>query len=102
MSHGMVVDWNEDLVASIGEEVSLEQALSSRQELEAVSAALEELGERTRKVFVLCRLDGMKHTQIAALLGISLSAVEKHLVRAFAHLAKRLADVPGSSVRESC
>jgi RNA polymerase sigma-70 factor (ECF subfamily) len=61
-----------------------------RQRLRQVIAALEELPARTRDIFVLFRLDRLKQSEIAAQMGISVSAVEKHVVRAVAHLARRL------------
>lgn len=49
--------------------------------------ALSELGERTRDIFVLSRVEKLKHKEIAEMLGVSVSAVEKHLVKAFTHIA---------------
>jgi RNA polymerase sigma-70 factor (ECF subfamily) len=60
--------------------------LESRQSLDAALAALRVLPDRTRTVFVLRRLDGQPYRDIAAQLGISVSAVEKHMVRATQHL----------------
>lgn len=71
------------------DEVSAERALMDRQRLRQVIAALEELPARTRDIFVLFRLDRLKQSEIAAQMGISVSAVEKHVVRAVAHLARR-------------
>jgi RNA polymerase sigma-70 factor (ECF subfamily) len=90
LSHGTVVDWNEELIGGLAEEISPERVLSGRESLERVVSALQELGERTRDVFVLCRLENMKQAQIAQVLGISVSAVEKHLSKALAHLARRM------------
>ena len=73
----------------VAETVSPERALMDRQRLKAVLAALEELPPRTRDIFVLARLDRLRHAEIAARLGVSVSAVEKNLVRAIAHLARR-------------
>ncbi len=50
--------------------------------------ALESLGERTRRIFILRRLEQMKCQEIADLFGISVKAVEHHIARALAHLAK--------------
>ena len=50
-------------------------------------AALKELPPRTQEVFVRCRIEGEKQKALARRLGISVSAVEKHLVRALAHIA---------------
>jgi RNA polymerase sigma-70 factor (ECF subfamily) len=60
-----------------------EEALIAREELAAVTAALGALGERTETIFRRFRLDGASQRDIAAELGISLSAVEKHLQRAY-------------------
>lgn len=43
---------------------------------------LEELSPRTRDVFLQHRLEGRTYREIAAPLGISISAVEKHIARA--------------------
>jgi RNA polymerase sigma-70 factor (ECF subfamily) len=56
------------------------------------STALLELPERTRTIFVLRRLEGMKYAQIARLLGISVSAVEKQMARTLSHLTTRVND----------
>ena len=48
--------------------------------------ALPELGERTRDIFILARLENMQHREIAAMYGISVSAVEKSMLKAMAHL----------------
>jgi len=63
-----------------------DRILESRQEVSRVAASLQELPERTRTIFILRRLEGMKHGDIATRLGVSLSTVEKHVHRAAAHL----------------
>jgi RNA polymerase sigma factor (sigma-70 family) len=64
-----------------------ERVLVAKEELHAATAALLSLPERTRTVFVLRRLEGQKYQDIAKRLGISVSAVEKHMVRAVHHLS---------------
>ena len=71
------------------EEISPERVLLGKETLHDVMAALDELSERTRDIFVLYRIEKMKQHEIASLLGLSLSAVEKHVVKAIAHLSKR-------------
>jgi RNA polymerase sigma-70 factor (ECF subfamily) len=63
-----------------------ERVLASKQALESAVAALRELPERTRSIFVWRRIDGEHYKDIATRLGISVSAVEKHMVRAVHHL----------------
>lgn len=70
-----------------GEEIDPERVLGGKEDLNAAVAALLSLPERTRTVFVLRRLEGYSYRDIAAHLGISVSAVEKHLVRALQHLS---------------
>lgn len=67
-----------------------ERVLSGKQRLRAATAALLSLPERTRTVFVLHRLEGRRYREIAAQIGISVSAVEKHMVRAVQHLGATL------------
>lgn len=69
------------------DELDPERVLSGKEDLQAVATALLDLPERTRSVFVLCRLEGYRQVEIAQHLGISVSAVEKHMVRATRHLA---------------
>ncbi len=68
-------------------EIAPDRILAARMELQAAIAALNQLPERTRTIFVLRRLEGMRYLDIAARLGLSVSAIEKHMVRATAHLA---------------
>jgi len=70
-----------------------ERILLDRERLGEVVAALQELSERTRSVFLLSRLEGMKHREIADAFGITVSAVQKHLIKAIAHLALRIGDL---------
>lgn len=74
------------------EDYSPERALQGRQAIDDVIAVLNELPVRTRQVFVLCRVEGMRHRSAARRLGISVSAVDKHMMKAIAHLADRLGD----------
>ena len=72
------------------EEIDPERVLTGKEDLRAATAALLSLPERTRTVFILRRLEGCRHKEIAMRLGISVSAVEKHLVRAIQHLAAEM------------
>ncbi len=63
-----------------------------RQRLARVRSGVKRLPARTREIFLMHRLDGMKYREIAASLGISQSAVEKHIARAAAAIADWTAD----------
>jgi RNA polymerase sigma factor (sigma-70 family) len=59
-----------------------DEVLASRARLERVREGLARLTPRTREIFLMHRLDDMKYREIAASLGISQSAVEKHIAKA--------------------
>lgn len=73
-----------------GEDFSPEHVLLARERLACATAALMELPENTRVIFVLRRVEGMKYRDIAARFRISVSAVEKHMRRATVHLVQRM------------
>ena len=71
-----------------------ERVLLARESYAEVLAALDELGQRTRDIYVLFRLENMKQKEIAALFGIGRSTVEKEVMRATLHLALRCGGRP--------
>jgi RNA polymerase sigma-70 factor (ECF subfamily) len=73
-----------------GEAQTPERILLGRDACQQLVEALYELPERTRTVFVLNRFEEMRALEIARRLGVSVSAVEKHMMRALAHLRARL------------
>jgi len=62
---------------------SAERLLLARDHLRRVEAVLEALPERTAQAFRAVRIDGTPQREIAAQMGITLSAVEKHLQKAY-------------------
>jgi RNA polymerase sigma-70 factor (ECF subfamily) len=62
---------------------SAERLLIDRERLDRVAAALGALPERSLRIFTRYRIDSVPQKEIAAELGISVSAVEKHLQRAY-------------------
>jgi RNA polymerase sigma-70 factor (ECF subfamily) len=63
-----------------------EQIIAGRQRLKRMLAALDALPPRARAVVILRRFENLTYPQIAQRLGISVSAVEKHMVRAMSAL----------------
>ena len=59
-----------------------DEVVYASQRLRTVEAAVAQLPPRCREVFLCNRIDGLSYTQVAAHLGISVSAVEKHMARA--------------------
>lgn len=66
-----------------------EAGVVARESLRISSLILMELPERPRTVFLLRRLENLSFAEIARRLGISISAVEKHMLKATRHLAAR-------------
>jgi RNA polymerase sigma factor (sigma-70 family) len=64
------------------ETVQPDRAMAAREELSAITAAIAALPENCRNAFVRSRIDGKKHAEIAAEMGISKSMVEKHVAEA--------------------
>ena len=60
--------------------------LADRDSLNRATRILMQLPERTRHVFILRRVEGMSYGEIAARLGLSVSAIEKHMLKAARHL----------------
>lgn len=67
-----------------------ERVLLGKEQLDRAIAAIEELPENTRRVFVLRRYEDMRHEEIAKHLGMSVSGVRFHIEKAKAHLARRM------------
>ncbi len=59
-----------------------DRILEARDELGAVEAAAWALPSRCREVFFLSRFEEMSHAEVAKKLGISISMVEQHMMRA--------------------
>ena len=78
------------------QDIDPERLLNGREDLRRATAALLSLPERTRTIFILHRLEGYKHKDIASQLGISVSAVEKQIVRAVQHLTRHARRQHGS------
>ena len=78
------------------DEIDPERILRGKEELHAATLVLLRLPERTRTVFILRRLEGRRFQDIATLLGISVSAVEKHMVRAIRELSLEMENRRGA------
>lgn len=57
-------------------------ALEASNDLRHIETALRALPEKTRQIFLLNRIHGRKYAEIAKAMGLSQSAVEKHMMRA--------------------
>ena len=69
---------------------SAEQMLIERDEQNRLTEAIDQLPAGAQRVLRMHKLEGLGHAEIAAQLGISKSAVEKHMALAMAHLRRIL------------
>ena len=73
-----------------------EAVVESKQRVEILRRAIDELPPKCRHVFLLHKFQSLPHAVIAERLGISKNMVEKHVMKAMAHCRKRLDDVAKS------
>ncbi|WP_303917873.1 RNA polymerase sigma factor [Draconibacterium sediminis] len=69
------------------EEKSLEEQL-----VESFQVAVDELPDKMRQVFTLCKIEGKKQKDVAEEMGISIKMVEKHIAKAKEQIRKKLVD----------
>lgn len=96
-THGVTLEWNGALESELDGEIDPERVLITADELNRVATGLRQLNERTQDIFILVRLEQIKQAVVAEMLGISLSTVEKELVRAVAHLARCIGRSDGTT-----
>lgn len=78
----------EDLIDLRDEQPLQDEILEARARLDRTRTGLAELSPRTREIFLMHRIGGMKYREIAAECGITTSAVEKHIAKAALFLAE--------------
>ena len=74
----------------IADEPAADEALASRQRMAKMMEAMQELPPQCRRAFELHKFDGLSHGETAAAMGISRSAVEKHISLALRRLLARI------------
>jgi RNA polymerase sigma factor (sigma-70 family) len=80
----------EELLHGVDAAVDPPTVLASRQDLEALGAALDALTRRQRDILVAARVDEQPHTDIAARHGISVRMVGKELKKALETCATKV------------
>ncbi len=80
---------------AVSEDAAADDLLDSKERLAAVMRALEGLPPKSRDVFVMCRVKGLSHRDIADVMGISTKTVEKHMTAALKHLTLNLRSTEG-------
>ncbi|WP_395670730.1 RNA polymerase sigma factor [Phenylobacterium sp.] len=86
------VDPSAEFTDDTADGVGAERILIGRQSLALLTEAIAGLPPRTRQVFILHRFEEMTYRSIASELGISISAVEKHIMIALRALIAVVGD----------
>ncbi|OAI08988.1 RNA polymerase subunit sigma-24 [Methylomonas methanica] len=79
----------------VGDDIACSQpqpdsSLEGQQQMELFETLIYELPPQCRKVFLACRVEGKRYSEIAAELGISARTVESHMHKALKHLKDRI------------
>lgn len=77
----------EDLTLIASPAPTPDEVLAANQCLERMQGALDRVSRRTRDIFFMQRIEGQTYTEIAKRVGVSVSAVEKHMASALLALA---------------
>lgn len=67
------------------------EGVELKQLVAEINQAVTGMPEQMRKVFTLCRYEGLKYTEVASLLNMSVKTVETHMSRALARIRLKLA-----------
>jgi len=79
---------DEELIADPGPGPA--QILEAQDLLSRYEMAISRLRPKTRRVFLLHRRDGLTYVQIGLVTGLSVSGVEKHMMKAMVHIDRAL------------
>jgi RNA polymerase sigma factor (sigma-70 family) len=77
-------------VEDVVDEPAADQVVAARQRLGRLLRLIDELPPQARRAFSLHKLEGRSHAETAVLMGVSRSAVEKHISAALKMLMARL------------
>ena len=66
-------------------DISPEKRLLILETLVAIDSMLDGLGERTRQIFLSVQLEGLSYVATSKRLGVSVTTVKKHVIRAMTH-----------------
>lgn len=86
-----------DRLGAIDPGLDPEEELSAHEELTRLKDAIEHLPPACRKAFVLRKIEGLSQKEVADRLGVSQSAVEKHVARGIRLCAAVLTRPPAES-----
>ena len=82
-----IIDFSDDIVQSPFKDLVEEAELNDR-----INQSINELPEKCKEIFKLCRFEGLKYSQIAEQLNISIKTVEMQMGIALKKIRQKLSD----------
>ncbi len=73
---------------------SLDQEYIATEDIKRLNTEIENLPEKCREVFRLCKLEGRSYQEVSDILNISTATINNHIVKATKLLKERLTDQP--------
>ena len=83
-------DLTRDRARARGLDSSAEEVVSAQEQLGNVKAAIMRLSPECRDAFALNRFEGLSYREVADTMNVSVSMVEKHIMRALAEIRRRV------------
>lgn len=71
---------------------SAERVLMGKEALELVAKVISNLPDKTRQIYLLGHVDGMKRSKLAKRMGLSVSSIDKHLMAARKEIGRAFGD----------
>ncbi|MDP9077771.1 MAG: sigma-70 family RNA polymerase sigma factor [Bacteroidota bacterium] len=70
------------IASSVQYETNVEDSIVSRETIELLQKAIDNLSPQRKQIYTLCKLEGKSHEEVSKELGISTSTVNNHIVKA--------------------
>jgi RNA polymerase sigma factor (sigma-70 family) len=92
LRHNKIVERHQEAAQSAEppQQVDVEKEIADQQWRAMLHQTIDELPSRCRDIFILHKFRGLSYREIAQLLDISESAVEKHIIKGLQHCRNRL------------
>ncbi len=90
-------DWTDQATTQVGNAmasniVPIDDVIIAREKLDAVRKSLETLSPKSREAFRRAKFQGQSYSEIAEAMYISVSTVEKHMIKALRHVTQAFED----------
>lgn len=94
LRHNKIVARHAELASAVDKpkQASTEAEITQKQWRALLAAAVDELPPRCRDAFILHKIHGLSYREVAQTLGVSESAVEKHITKGLLHCRNRLGE----------